>query len=84
MESEERAALLALDRLDQPPVILEGSSAVIWRLLDPDGAPIAQCALVDQVADYYGEPAGEIAVPVVDFLTEMHRLGFLEQVLDDD
>jgi pyrroloquinoline quinone biosynthesis protein D len=75
VESPGRVALLDLDHLDRPPVILEGSAAVIWELLDgtrDDGA------VTSAVADHFGVPEAEVAQPVADFLAQVRELGLIE------
>ena len=50
VESPGRVALLHLGHLERPPMILEGSSAVIWDLLDGDRD---QAALTQAVAEHF-------------------------------
>ncbi len=74
MESADRVALLDLDHLDRPPVILEHSSGVIWALLAEE---LDEQALLERVARFYDMAAEEVAVPVHDFLRQMHERGLV-------
>jgi hypothetical protein len=66
-------ALLDLDHLDRPAVILEGSSAVIWQLIDG----VDEAALVERVAEHYGVQPEEVAGPLADFVGELRERGLV-------
>jgi hypothetical protein len=76
VDSEERSAVLDLERLDQPPLILEGSAAVIWQLID--GVRDLDVLSVD-VARYFGESADAVRPAVEAFLTDLSERGLLVQ-----
>jgi hypothetical protein len=74
VDSPDRVALLDLDHLDRPPVILEQSSSLIWSLLADE---LTEDALVERVATYYDMATGEVAGPVHDFLRQMLERGLV-------
>lgn len=74
VEEETRTTALALT--GEQPVVLEGSSDIIWRILSAETS-MAESALVRQVAEQYGEDAAAIRGDVVEFLTTMSRRGLI-------
>jgi hypothetical protein len=68
VDSHERTALLDLDHLDRPPMILEGSGAVVWQLIDGERDVDA---LVAEVASYYDESEDTVGPGVRAFLEEL-------------
>ena len=70
----ERSAVLDLDRLDQPPYILNGSSAVIWQLIDGERD---LDALVRGVADFYEAEVATVEQAVADFVAELEGRGLV-------
>jgi len=72
---DERVVVLDLRHLDRAPAILEGSSAVVWALLDD---PVEEPALARDVADLYGVSTDEVTGSVVAFLTDLDRRGLVE------
>lgn len=75
VESADRVALLDLDRPERPPLVLEGSAAVIWGLLDGSRDETGLCA---DVAARFAVEVDEVAGPTRDFLSRLHELGLVE------
>jgi hypothetical protein len=72
---DQRVALLDLDHLDRPPVVLEESSAVIWQLL---AEVTEERVLIERVAATYAVDAGQVAEPVRRFLQHLEELTLVE------
>ena len=68
VESEERVALLDLDRLDELPVVLTDSGAAIW--LAVDGRRTDE-RIVSAVAEGFGAEVDQIAAQVRAFLQDL-------------
>lgn len=68
VSSENRVAILDLDRLDQLPVVLTGSAALIWGLLDGrrDDATVAR-----DVAEAFAVDEAEVRSHVLDYLQDL-------------
>lgn len=64
---EDRVVLQDLERLTDPPLVLEGTAAEIWRLLDGRSVDDIVAALVV----VHGEPAAVIAPGVLAFLEDL-------------
>jgi hypothetical protein len=75
VDSADRVALLHLGHVERPPLILEGSSAVIWHLLDGDRD---EATLVESVAKHFAMPVPEIEGSVGRFLTQLRELDLIE------
>lgn len=71
----DRVALIDLCRPEDPPVILEGPSADIWRLLKE---PRALSELVGLLEETYVAPEREIRSGVLGFLRDLGRRGLVE------
>lgn len=69
-----RTTVLALN--GGQPLALEGSSHSIWQILSAETA-MAESALIDAVAEQYGEDAAAIRDDVVEFLGTMNRRGLI-------
>ena len=72
----ERSAVLDLDRLDQPPYILNGSSAVIWQLVD---GRRDRDAIVAAVAEFYEVEPMTVEQAVAEFLADLEGRGLVVQ-----
>ncbi|SFB87105.1 Coenzyme PQQ synthesis protein D (PqqD) [Nocardioides terrae] len=68
VDGEERAVLLDLDRLARPPVVLEGSGQLMWGRL---ATPLTVDALVEDVADHYGETVETVRPAVLAFVADL-------------
>lgn len=69
-----RVALLHLDHLDRPPLILEGSSAVIWELV---AGGIGEDVLIETIAQLYEVDRVQVAEQVSVFVRELGSLGLV-------
>ena len=78
--SPDRVAMLDLDHLDRPPLILNGSGAVIWQLLD---GTRSVGDVTRAVAEHFGVSTDEVTPAVDAFLTELGELGLLERTSAD-
>lgn len=74
-ESADRVALLQLDA-DQP-VVLEGSAAAIWLLID---GVRTQSEILAQLVDTFGEADERIAMHVDNFLSQLAAQQLIEAV----
>jgi hypothetical protein len=70
----DRVVILNLDRLSSPPVVLEGSAARIWRLIDEAGS---EASLVVEVARAFDVRPAEVRADVHEFLRHLHDLGLI-------
>ncbi|MGH3332593.1 MAG: PqqD family protein [Nocardioidaceae bacterium] len=77
VDNDERVVILALGRPGEPPVVLSGSGARIWRCLD---ASCSQEQLVDRVAETYAVERDRIRAEVESFLAELQGLGVAVRV----
>ena len=68
VESEYRAVVLDLDRLDDPPLILTDSAAAVWWHVDGRNS---EQDIVRKVARMFGVRGGEIADEVSEFLEDL-------------
>ncbi len=75
VESTDRVALLNLDRLAEPPRILEGSAATIWWAVDGERAT---AGVVRAVASSFGMEPADVEADVVAFLGSLAAVGLLE------
>ena len=66
----DRVAVLDLDRLEEPAVVLTDTSAVIWRCLDGTSTDEQ---IVTQVAAAYEVNADEIREQVLAFLGDLEQ-----------
>ncbi|MEE2522138.1 PqqD family protein [Pseudarthrobacter sp. J75] len=71
----DRVALLHLDA-DQP-VVLEGPAARIWGLID---GVSSEGKILEELAEYYGEPISTIAAQTADFLNSLAEQQLIESV----
>lgn len=74
VDREDRVVALDLNELSAPPVVLEGTAATLWHLLDDVDT---EAALVDAVARTYGVPPSSVGTHVHGFLVELSRLGLV-------
>ncbi|MDN4174508.1 PqqD family protein [Nocardioides sp. SOB77] len=74
VESDLRVAMLDLRRLDDPPIILEGSAAVIWQLL---AEPQTIDDLLTDLAEVFDAPASEMVGGARAFLEDLERRGLV-------
>lgn len=72
VDNDERIVILALDRPDEPPVVLSGSAARIWRCID-GGCTEEQLAA--RVSETYAVERDRIRAEVEAFLAELQGLG---------
>lgn len=75
VDGPDRVAVLDLAHLRRPPMILEGSAAVIWQLLD-GSRDVA--ALTEAVAQHFHVTAEEIGPSVAAFLDQLRDLELIE------
>ena len=68
VESEYRAVVLDLDRMDDPPLILTDSAAAVWWHIDGRNS---EQDIVRKVARMFGVRGGEIADEVREFLGDL-------------
>jgi len=68
VDGDERVVLLDLDRLAQPPFVLEGSGQLMWGRL---ATPVTVDALVEGVAEHYGEAVETVRPGVVAFVADL-------------
>lgn len=74
--SPQRVTLLDLAHLERPPVVLEGSAAVIWHAIDGErDLP----GIVDAVAEEVGVEADVVHDDVVAFVDQLVGLGLLQR-----
>lgn len=74
VDSGDRIAVLDLASLADPPRILEGSAAAIWRAVDGGRAAPE---VVESVAESFGVETAEIEADVVTFLLSLASAGLL-------
>ena len=79
LQSELLAVEKDLDRLDRPPIVLEGSAAEIWQRID---GVRAHGAIVAELVDFYGEEPDVIAPAVAAFLSDLAEQNLIEKVSD--
>lgn len=77
VDREGRSALLDLDHLDRPPVVLEGSAAEIWQRID---GTQEDSEIVGELVELYGEDESVIAPAVAAFLTDLAARDLVEEV----
>jgi hypothetical protein len=65
---ENRVVVLDLDRLDQAPVVLTDSAAVIWQLVD---GRRGDDAVVREVAEWFEVSEDEVRHHVLGYLEEL-------------
>lgn len=75
-EGADRVAIVDLLRLADPPIVLQGTSAAIWRLLK---IPRAIDEIVDYMADVYDAPRADIQAGVQAFVTNLASRGLAVQ-----
>ena len=75
IESDDRVALLDLKRPSDPPRVLEGSAAAIWKAVDGE-RPVSD--VVDAVAEAFEVEASDVRGDVQDFLGSLASAGLLE------
>lgn len=72
--SQGRVAMIDLDRLGDPPMVLEGTAASIWAAIDGHRS-VAQ--VVDVVAAEYALPAEDIRADVEAFVADLAARGLV-------
>lgn len=80
VDSDGRSALLDLDHLDRPPVVLEGSAAEIWQRID--GVRDEE-AIVADLVELYAEKPETIRPSVEQFLSDLAARDLVELVSDE-
>ncbi|WP_185736245.1 PqqD family protein [Nocardioides sp. LS1] len=75
VESDERVALLDLAALQDPPVVLSGTAAHIWRLLD--GSRTLDEVVAHLAVEYAVEPH-VISPDVQRFVADLTRRGLVQ------
>lgn len=78
-DGEERVAMLDLLHTADPPIILEGPSARIWRLL---AEPCTITQLVDLMHGQYAAPRVEIEQGTRAFIDDLASRGLISRVDD--
>lgn len=76
VDSEDRVAILRLGLLNKPPVILEGSAAVVWRLIN---RRVTHIQLTADVSAEFGVEASDIEAAVGDFLEDLTAQSLLDR-----
>jgi hypothetical protein len=71
-DGADRVAMVDLLRLADPPIVLEGTSAAIWRLLE---TPRTIAEMVDELTAVYDAPRGDIEVGVEAFVADLVTRG---------
>lgn len=74
VDHEDRVVALNLTRPADPPVVLEGTAATIWHLMDQDGH---EEALIAAVARAFGQYEVDVAADVHAFLSHLRSLGLV-------
>jgi hypothetical protein len=74
VEREDRVVVLNLDDLASPPVVLEGTAATIWRLLDQADT---EATLVAAVAEAFDLVPATVREDVHAFLRHLNDLGLV-------
>lgn len=69
-----RVAMIHLERLADPPVVLEGPAAAIWDLVDGRRSTGAMAA---ELAERSGAGLEQVGRDVVAFLDDLARRGFI-------
>ena len=77
--SEGRVAMIDLDRLADPPMVLEGTAAAIWAAID-GRRTVAE--VVDLVAEEYALAADDIRTVVEAFLADLAERGLVQPAED--
>jgi hypothetical protein len=77
--SEGRVAMIDLDRLADPPMVLEGTAAAIWAAID-GRRTVAE--VVDLVAEEYALAADDIRTDVEAFLADLAERGLVQPAED--
>jgi hypothetical protein len=77
--SEGRVAMIDLDRLADPPMVLEGTAAAIWAAID-GRRTVAE--VVDLVAEEYALAADDIRTDVEAFLDDLAERGLVRPAED--
>ena len=73
-DGADRVAMVDLLRLDDPPIVLEGTSAAIWRLLE---IPRTISDVAAELATVYDAPRAEIEDGVRAFVTDLACRGLV-------
>lgn len=68
----DRVAMVDLLRPADPPIVLEGTSASIWRLLE---TPRTIAEMVDELTQVYDAPRDDIEVGVESFVADLAARG---------
>ena len=76
-DGDERVAMLDLLHTADPPIILEGPSAVIWRLLEE---PCDVTELIGRLQERYAGTPEEIAAGTRAFLADLAGRGLVIRV----
>lgn len=79
VDSGDRVAVLNLERLAQPPAVMEGTGAAVWQAIG-DGGTLAE--VTARVAATYEVPPAAIEADVAAFVESLLELG-LVSVSDD-
>ena len=77
--SEGRVAMIDLDRLADPPMVLEGTAAAIWAAID-GRRTVAE--VVELVAEEYALAADDIRTDVEAFLADLAERGLVQPAED--
>jgi hypothetical protein len=73
-DGADRVAMLDLLHVADPPIVLEGTSAAIWRLLQQ---PISVPELSARLAEQYAAPVDVVAAGVESFLADLAARGLV-------
>lgn len=71
-DEADRVAMVDLLRLADPPIVLEGTSAAIWRLLE---TPRTVDEITMHLSDLYAAPQADIRAGVDAFMTDLASRG---------
>lgn len=75
-DGADRVAMVDLLRLADPPIVLEGTSAAIWRLLE---TPRTLDEITLLLSDLYAAPQAHIRAGVDAFVTDLAARGLAVQ-----
>ena len=76
IESEDRVAVVDLDRPGAPPRILEGSAAMVWAAID---GTRTTAQVVDEVTGSHAGPAAALEAGVLSFLSDLADAGLIRE-----
>jgi len=76
VEREGRVVAVDLEHAGSAPVVLDGTGAVVWELLE---TTTTQAGLVTAVAETFAAEPTEVAAHVEEFLRQLLAVGLVER-----